>query len=237
MKSQIFLRADRGVKDLGWLKSNFYFSFSDYYDPTKSAFGTLLALNDDTIEVGKGFGTHPHVDMEIISVILSGSMSHKDSMGYDTVVNEGSVQIMTAGSGLYHEEWNVGEEDVHFLQIWIQPKLHDIRPRYQTRSFPRAGRVDQLKTIVSHEEGLEHCWINQNAKLNLGYYSKDTELKYELTKTNKCVFILCIQGSVAVGDVRLEHRDAIGVWDASEIDIHCSSDTELLIIETVINQK
>src|SRR5690349_8592308 len=137
MKIQKFLASERGRKDIGWLKSNFFFSFSDYCNPVKSAFGTLVAFNDDYLAVGKGFGIHPHVNMEIISIILQGKMNHKDTMNYSTTVEEGGVQIMSAGSGLRHEEYNIGEEEVNFLQIWIEPKLQNITPRYQQRSFPK----------------------------------------------------------------------------------------------------
>ncbi len=127
MKSQVFPKSERGIKDIGWLKSNFYFSFSDYYNPLKSAFGTLFAFNDDYVETGKGFGIHPHVNMEIISVLLKGKMNHIDSMGYSTTIEEGGVQIMSAGSGLRHEEYNIGKDDVNFLQIWILPSCKTSR--------------------------------------------------------------------------------------------------------------
>ena len=213
MKSQIFRKSERGIKDIGWLKSNFYFSFSDYYNPMKSAFGTLITFNDDFVEPGKGFGIHPHVNMEIISVLLQGKMNHIDTLGYKTVIEEGGVQIMSAGSGLKHEEYNIGEDEVNFLQIWIQPKLQDISPRYQQRSFPKEKRINQLKTIVSSEEGLEHCWINQNAKLSLGYYDTAQEVVYTFRSVNKCLFIFLIEGKIRVDGTDLEPRDAIGVWE------------------------
>src|ERR1051326_9157950 len=137
MQLQFFPKSERGIKNIGWLKSNFYFSFSDYYNPIKSAFGTLLTFNDDYVEPGKGFGIHHHTNMEIISVLLQGRMNNFASMGYKPAIKEGGVQIMSAGSGLRHEEYNIGEEEVNFLQIWILPKLQNITPRYQQRSFPK----------------------------------------------------------------------------------------------------
>lgn len=237
MKTLLFPASERGVKNAGWLKSNFFFSFSDYANPVKSAFGTLVAFNDDFLQQGKGFGIHPHVNMEIISVMLKGKMNHKDTLGYSTVVEEGGVQIMSAGSGLRHEEYNIGEEEVNFLQIWIQPKLQNITPRYQTRSFPKAGRKGQLKTIVSGEEGQEHCWINQNAKLSLGYFDKGKDIKYTLNPINKCLFIFLIEGSLKINDTSLSQRDAIGIWDTDQVTIHCDTDAHFLIIETPVNQK
>lgn len=237
MKQHKFPATERGSKDIGWLKSKFCFSFSDYTDPTKSAFGTLMAFNDDQMEVGKGFGTHPHANMEIISILLKGKMNHKDSMGYSTEINAGGVQIMSAGSGLFHEEYNIGEEEVNFLQIWIQPKLQDIRPRYQLRHFPLAQRKNKLQTIISSEEGQAHCWINQNAKLSLGYFDKGSRIPYPFNPVNKCLYLFVIEGSVQIGDAQLQERDAIGLWDTDRIEINCLSDAQFLLIETPINQK
>ena len=203
MQTQYFPAKERGTKDAGWLKSNFFFSFSDYYNPIKSAFGTLVAFNDDFLQPGKGFGIHPHVNMEIISVMLKGKMNHKDTMGYSTTVEEGGVQIMSAGSGLRHEEYNIGDDEVNFLQIWIQPKLQNITPRYQQRSFPKDKRRNQLVTIVSGEEGQGHCWINQNAKLLLGYFEEGQYIKYDFNPVNKCLFIFLIEGSITINDQEL----------------------------------
>lgn len=237
MKSYKFSASERGLKDIGWLKSNFYFSFSDFYNPMKSAFGTLIAFNDDFVEKGKGFGIHPHANMEIISILLKGKMNHIDTLGYSTTVAEGGVQIMSAGTGLRHEEYNIGEEEVNFLQIWIQPKQQNISPRYQQRSFPLEKRKNQLKTIVSSEEGMEHCWINQNAKLSLGYFDKGEQIKYTLNPANKCLYVFVIEGGISIGEDSLDTRDALGIWETGEITISCTEQSHFLIIETPINQK
>lgn len=237
MQTHKFPASEKGIKNIGWLKSNFYFSFSDYFNPVKSAFGTLITFNDDFVEKGKGFGIHPHMNMEIISIMLAGKMNHIDTLGYSTTVEEGGVQIMSAGSGLRHEEYNIGEEDVNFLQIWIQPKQQNITPRYQQRSFPMEKRKNQLKTIVSSEEGLEHCWINQNAKLSLGHFDEGQKIKYSFNPVNKCVFVFMIEGSARVANESLQARDAIGVWETGEITIDCETTAHFLIIETPVNQK
>lgn len=237
METQLFLGKDRGLKDIGWLRSNFNFSFSGYYDPTKSAFGTLIAFNDDYVESGKGFGIHPHVNMEIISVLLKGKMNHIDSLGYITTIEEGGVQIMSAGSGLRHEEYNIGEGEVNFLQIWIEPKLQNISPRYQLRHFVKANRTNKLQTIVSNEEGLNHCWINQNTKLLLGYYDTKTSVEYNLNPTNKCLFIFVISGSVIIYNTTLNAKDSLGIWDIDRLNLKCAADSEFILIETPINQK
>jgi redox-sensitive bicupin YhaK (pirin superfamily) len=237
MQTQYFPAKERGTKDGGWLKSNFFFSFSDYTDPVKSAFGTLVAFNDDFVQAEKGFGIHPHINMEIISVMLKGKMNHKDSMGYSTTVEEGGVQIMSAGSGLRHEEYNIGDDEVNFLQVWIQPKLQNIIPRYQQRSFPKEKRKNELKTIVSNEEGQSHCWINQNAKLSLGYFEKGREINYDFDPVNKCVFIFIIEGNVSVNKANLHERDALGIWNTDSISIVPNSESHFLIVETPVNQK
>lgn len=237
MQTVLYPAAERGTKDIGWLRSNFVFSFSNYYSPVKSAFGTLFAFNDDYLEVGKGFGIHPHINMEIISILLKGKMNHKDTMGYSTVIEEGGVQIMSAGSGLKHEEYNIGEEEVNFLQIWIYPKQQNINPRYQTRSFPKAQRKNQLVTIISGEEGLGHCWINQNAKLSLGYFEKGNQVNYQFRPENMCLFVFNISGNITVNGQQVPERDAIGIWDTDNVSIDSNEESEFLIIETVINQK
>lgn len=237
MQTHHYPAAERGTKDIGWLQSNFFFSFSDYYHPTKSAFGTLFAFNDDYVQPGKGFGIHPHINMEIISILLTGKMNHKDSMGYSTVIEPGGVQIMSAGSGLKHEEYNIGEDKVNFLQIWILPKLQNIIPRYQQRTFPKEKRRNQLKTIISYEEGLEHCWINQNSKLSLGFFDAGKNLDYSFNPINKCLFIFLIEGSININGNNLPARDALGIWDTDTVNISCTTESQFLIIETPVNQK
>ena len=237
MQTQLFPASERSIKDQGWLRSNFHFSFSDYSNPAKSAFGTLITFNDDYLATGKGFGIHPHVNMEIISVLLKGKMNHKDTLGYSTIIEEGGVQIMSAGTGLRHEEYNVGEDEVNFLQIWIQPKLQNITPRYQMRTFPLEKRKNKLTTIVSGEEGLNHCWINQNAKLSLAHFGKDAQTAYTFNAANKCLFIHVIEGSISVGETILGKGDAVGIWDTDNILIQSQEEAQYLVIETVINQK
>ncbi|GGF06889.1 pirin family protein [Hymenobacter cavernae] len=226
---------DRGLKDIGWLQSNFSLSFSSYANPVRAGFGLVRVFNDDFVAAGQGFGLHAHANMEIISVLLAGSMNHKDSLGYSEVITPGGVQIMSAGSGLRHEEYNVGDEQVNFLQIWIEPKLQNVTPRYQRRQFPREKRHNQLVTIVSNEEGMAHCWINQNAKLSLGYFAAGQTIDYAFKPLNKCLFIFCISGHLALADQELNARDSIGIWDTDQVSIQCQTESEFLIIEAPIN--
>jgi redox-sensitive bicupin YhaK (pirin superfamily) len=237
MQTKIFPANERGVKDIGWLKSNFFFSFSDFYHPAQSSFGTIFAFNDDYVQPGNGFGIHPHMNMEIVSVMLKGSMNHKDSMGDSNVVHEDWVQIMSAGSGLYHEEYNVGAEDVNFLQIWILPKQQNIRPRYQWRQFPKDKRRNQLKTVLSSEEGPDHCWINQNTTMHLGLYEQSEQLTYSMGPVNKCLFLFVIKGGLTIDGETIGTRDAMGIWDTKSVIITTLPDTEFLLIETPVNQK
>ena len=235
MKYELYKAGQRGTKDLGWLKSRFTFSFSTYADPVRAGFGLLRVFNDDFVAPENGFGIHPHANIEIISIMLAGSMNHIDSLGYKEVVKKDWVQLMSAGSGLRHEEHNVGEEEVNFLQIWIEPKLQNISPRYQRRFFPEEDRLNKLVTIVSNEEGTAHCWINANARLSLGYFEQDRQLQYSFRPLNKGVFVFSISGAIAVNGQTLEQRDAVGIWESGEIAINCLSESRFLIIEVPIN--
>ncbi|WP_224998718.1 pirin family protein [Cesiribacter sp. SM1] len=235
MKTVLYKSEERGIKDLGWLQSNFSFSFSSYAAPDRTGFGLLRVFNDDFVAPEGGFGLHAHANMEIISIMLAGSMNHIDSLGYKEVVKKDWVQIMSAGSGLRHEEHNVGEDRVNFLQIWIEPKLQNINPRYQRRFFPEEKRKNQLVTVVSNEEGTGHCWINQNAKLSLGYFEAGQALSYSLKPVNKCLFVFNISGSLDIEGNTLAQRDGLGIWDASEINIRCQSESRFLLVEAPVN--
>ncbi len=235
MKHILFPANERGVKDIGWLQSNFTFSFSNYYNPSRNGFGLLKVFNDDFVESGKGFGLHPHQNMEIISIMLEGSMNHKDSMGYSDIVHKDWVQIMSAGSGLRHEEYNVGDSEVNFLQIWIEPKLQNITPRYQRRHFPERQRVDQLVTVVSNEEGPQHCWINQNARISLGYYENEATIQYQMNPINKGLFVFVMNGELSVNGILLEDRNGIGCWDSGSFQLDCKPNSRFVLIEAPIN--
>ena len=168
-------------------------------------------------------------------MLLAGTMNHKDSLGYSEVVTAGAVQIMSAGAGLRHEEHNVGDDAVNFLQIWIEPKLQNVGPRYQRRQFPEAPRRNQLTTIVSNEEGPAHCWINQNAKLSLGYYEQPATVDYACQPLNKLLFLFVIGGTVAVAGQPLGPRDSLGIWETDAVRIQTGADTRFLLIEAPIN--
>lgn len=238
MKHVITLPEERGTKKLEWLLSRFSLSFSSYQDPTKQGFGQLKAFNDDLLQPGLGFGTHPHDNMEIISIMLKGIMSHKDSMGYEGNVGPYDVQIMSAGSGLFHSEYNVSEnnEVVNFLQIWINPKIKNTQPSYKKMSFPLEGRKNSLKKIIANEKSTEFLYINQEASLYLGNFEAGKNLDYNFKKDNRCVFIFILDGEAVVNDVKLEKRYSIGIWDTEKIEIKFNKETEFVLIEVPVNQ-
>lgn len=236
MQIRIIRAQERGLKDIGWLRSHFTFSFSSYYAPDRSGFGLLRVFNDDFVQPGGGFGLHPHTNMEIISIMLSGRMNHKDSMGYSEVVSKDWVQLMSAGSGLRHEEHNVGEEEVNFLQIWIEPKLQNIPPRYQRRHFPEERRPNQLCTVVSNQDGQAHCWINQDATISLGYFEAGRDVLLPAPGPTKSLFLFVISGSLRIGRETLQARDSVGIWAASEaLTVHIPEETRFVLIQTPVN--
>jgi redox-sensitive bicupin YhaK (pirin superfamily) len=235
MPHTIIKAADRGLKDIGWLQSNFSLSFGPYANPSRSGFGLLRVFNDDFVKPGNGFGLHAHANMEIISVMLAGRMNHIDSLGFKEEVSTDWVQIMSAGTGLRHEEHNIGDDEVNFLQIWVEPKLQNVTPRYQRRHFPAEKRRNQLTTIVSNEEGTAHCWINQNAKLSLGFYDAGQTLTYTLNPLNKGVFIFLIEGALTVNGQEVAQRESIGLWETASVEITCTAESKFIVIEAPIN--
>jgi redox-sensitive bicupin YhaK (pirin superfamily) len=235
MHTQFYPAGERGTKDLGWLLSQFSFSFSSFMQPNRMGFGLLQTFNDDLVKPGGGFGLHPHKNMEIISIMLAGKMNHKDSMGYSEVVERGWVQLMSAGSGLRHEEYNVGDDDVRFLQIWISPKQQNIDPRYQRRFFSEESRTNGLATVVSSEEGQGHCWINQNARILWGGWSGAGSLEHHFSPVNKAVFLFVLEGTVQVNGQTVGRRDALGIWGTDRFSVDYSAGTELVLVEVPVN--
>lgn len=235
MQHIFYPEAERGTKDIGWLLSKFSFSFSSYQNPVRKNFGLLHTFNDDVVKPGGGFGIHPHMNMEIISIMLQGKMNHKDTLGYTEVVEKDWVQIMSAGTGLRHEEYNIGEEEVQFLQIWIEPKLQNISPRYQKRFFPQEKRKNRLQIIVSNEEGAEHCWINQNAKLSLGWFESAQTVTYSFHPNNKAVYLFVLEGELSIDGKQINKRNAIGIWDTDLLTLQVEKESHFLIVEVPVN--
>jgi redox-sensitive bicupin YhaK (pirin superfamily) len=237
MKKIIHKAADRGFNNLGWLKSYHSFSFGQFYDPNKMNFGLLRVLNDDFVEQAMGFGTHGHDNMEIVSIPLSGSLKHKDSMGNDAVIRTGDVQIMSAGTGIKHSEYNESaEEPVKFLQIWVFPKEHDIVPRYDQKTFSEEEKLNKFLTVVSPDKNNEEAiWINQDAWFSLSNLQAGKEIEYKLNKEGNGVYIFLLEGVIAVADEILRTRDAIGLYETSSFKIEANNDAKILVIEVPMN--
>ncbi|MFI5211681.1 MAG: pirin family protein [Ignavibacteria bacterium] len=232
MKKTIHRSDSRGLADHGWLKSRHTFSFADYYDPQRNRFGLLRVLNDDIVEPGKGFGSHPHDNMEIVSIPLKGALAHKDSEGNEHVINSGDVQIMSAGSGLYHSEYNASKtEPVNFLQIWVFPKAKDITPRYDQRTFNAKDRDNLVQTVISPEKSEKKLWINQDAYFSLCSIEKGKKVRYKINKNGNGLYIFVIEGTVKTDGEILNRRDAIGLEELENIEITAEGNCEILLIE------
>lgn len=222
--------AERGYADHGWLKARHSFSFANYYDPRKEQFGALRVLNDDHVEPSHGFGMHPHNNMEIVTIPLSGALRHKDNRGNEGVIRAGDVQIMSAGKGIMHAEFNASDrEAVNLFQIWVFPKVHNIEPRYDQRTFGVQERTDQWQTVVSPDKESSALWINQDAWFSLGNFDRDTQ--YQLHLPSNGVYLMLIEGEAEIDGERLGSRDAIGIRDSDNFDIKLIRPSKLLAIE------
>jgi redox-sensitive bicupin YhaK (pirin superfamily) len=226
----------RGHANHGWLDTYHTFSFAHYYDPTRVNFGQLRVLNDDFVDGGRGFGTHPHDNMEIVSIPLLGDLEHKDSMGNIAVIQQNDVQIMSAGTGIYHSEYNKNKDKkVNFLQIWVFPKKRDITPRYDQVTFMPENRVNKLQQIVSPNKNDEGVWINQDAWFHLGNLKEGFATEYALKKSGNGVYAFVIEGNVTINHQKLNRRDGFGVWDAEKISITADNDAEILLMDVPMN--
>ncbi|WP_347158503.1 pirin family protein [Pontibacter chitinilyticus] len=233
MSNKVIDKANtRGHANHGWLDSHHTFSFARYYNPQRMGFGVLRVINDDIVAPGMGFGKHPHDNMEIISIPLSGALEHQDSTGNKKVIYTNDVQIMSAGTGLTHAEYNHSKtEKVNFLQIWVLPKEEDIAPRYEQKTFRPEDRQNKLQTVVSPEKGGEAIWINQDAWFSLGTLNAGFAEDYKLHKSGNGVYAFVIEGEVEIDGEKLNKRDGIGISGTDTLSIKASSNAELLLME------
>lgn len=235
MKSIIHKANTRGHASHGWLNSFHTFSFSSYQNPERVHFGALRVLNDDTVAPGMGFGQHPHDNMEIISIPLSGELKHRDTTGTEAVIKTGDIQIMSAGSGLQHSEMNNSRtEEVKFLQIWVFPKERNIQPRYDQKTFNELDRMNEWQLIVSPEKSTDSIWINQDAWFSLTKLEKGKSLNYSLNKKGNGVYAFILKGDVMVADQSLNTRDGMGITDTEEIPFIADTDAEILLMEVPV---
>ena len=236
MKAVLFKAADRGSADYGWLKPNYYFSFAQYHNPEKVHFGLLRVLNDDFVAGGGGFPTHPHDNMEIVTIPFSGALQHKDSTGGNGVIKAGDIQIMSAGSGVQHSEFNASATDpVTLFQVWVFPKERNIKPRYDQRNFDTNDRQNKWQTVVSPLDSDKALWINQDARFALTNLDAGKEISYSTAFKENGVFLVVINGSVQVDGKQLKKRDALGISETDSFSIAASADAELLAIEIPMN--
>jgi redox-sensitive bicupin YhaK (pirin superfamily) len=232
MNSVLHKANTRGHANHGWLDTNHTFRFAHYYDATRMHFGALRVLNDDSVAGGKGFGTHPHDNMEIISIPLLGDLEHQDSMGNTAVIRQNDVQIMSAGTGIYHSEYNKNkDQQVNFLQIWVFPKEKNIQPRYSQKTYLPHDRINRLQLVVSPRDTTDSVQINQDAWFHLGNLKKGFETEYVLQQQGNGVYVFVLEGQVTIQGQALERRDGFGVWNTTGISISASEDAEVLLME------
>lgn len=223
----------RGHANHGWLDTHQTFSFASYYNPDRMHFGVLRVLNDDVVDPSQGFGTHPHDNMEIISIPLEGELQHKDSMNNVAIIKKGDIQVMSAGTGIYHSEFNnKGDKPVKFLQIWLYPNKKNVIPRYDQISLNPKDRHNKFQQILSPNVKDEGVWIHQQAWFHLGVFNNKHKSTYKIKKTGNGVYAFIIKGSFLVNGSLLNERDGLGIWNIESLDVHSQNeDSEILLME------
>lgn len=237
MAQTVLHKADsRSIADHGWLKSFQTFSFGGNYNPERIQFGALRVLNDDTIDGGTGFGEHPHDNMEIISIVLEGGLKHEDSMHNVAIIEPGEIQVMSAGTGIYHQEYNK-EENVpaKFLQIWLFPNQRNVTPRYQQERYDATLVPNEFSQILSPDKSDAGVWIYQDAWFHLGKFDTGLKTDYTLKRQGNGVYVFVIKGSIQVNGQDLAERDGLGIWEVDKLDINILTDAEVLLMEVPMN--
>ena len=233
MENTIIHKANtRGHADHGWLNAYHSFSFASWYNPERVQFGALRVLNDDTIAAGMGFGTHPHDNMEIITIPLEGDLAHKDSMGNTETIKSGDIQVMSAGTGVKHSEFNPNaDQRTKLLQIWVYPNKQNVEPRYQQITLNPEDRKNKLQQILSPNAGDSGVWIHQDAWFYLGKFDKGVSATYNFKKEGNGVYAFILSGTITINGQELETRDGFGIWNTNSFDIKATSDAEFLLME------
>ena len=233
MKNTVLHKANtRGNANHGWLNAFHSFSFGSWYNPERVQFGTLRVLNDDTLAGGMGFGTHPHDNMEIITIPLEGDLAHKDSMGNSAVIKTGDIQVMSAGTGVEHSEFNPNADlQTKLFQIWLFPKYRDVAPRYQQITLDKSLQKNNFAQILSPNQDDEGVWIHQDAWLYLSDFDAGFSKKLVLKKAGNGFYIMTIEGVIEVNGEKLEKRDALGIWNTNEIEVKATTNARFLVME------
>jgi quercetin 2,3-dioxygenase len=226
-------RADtRGLADHGWLHSRHTFSFANYHNPERIHFGVLRVLNDDQVQAGRGFGTHPHDNMEIISIPLEGDLEHKDSMGNIAVIKEGDVQVLSAGTGITHSEYNKNKDkNVKFLQIWVFPNKKNVIPRYDQISIRDIEKENEFYQVLSPNKNDQGVWVNQDAWFHLGKFSKGKSDEYKVKKLGNGVYTFVLDGEIEVNGEKLSKRDGMGIWGVDSIQVKATQNARVLLMD------
>ena len=236
MKKVFHPASSRGAADHGWLQAKHSFSFANYYNSERVQFGALRVLNDDIIAPGMGFGTHPHDNMEIITIPLDGALEHKDSMDNIGVIETDEIQVMSAGSGVYHSEYNKNkDQSVSLLQIWVFPNKKNVTPRYDQKNIKDLKKVNSFYPIVTPNQNGPGMWIHQDAWFHLGEFDKETRINYHINKEGNGVYAFLIEGSVQIDGESLEKRDALGIWDTEKFELLANQNSRVLLIEVPLN--
>ena len=232
MNSVLHKANTRGHANHGWLQANHSFSFANYYNPERMHFGVLRVLNDDTIAPAMGFPTHPHDNMEIITIPLEGDLEHKDNMGNGTIIKNGDIQVMSAGTGITHSEFNANKGDYcKLLQIWLFPNKRNVTPRYDQIAIRSLAKENSLYQVLSPNKDDDGVWIHQNAWFNIGEYDKTTTETYSLHKKENGVYLFVIEGKLKIDNQSLEKRDGYGTWDTDEIEFTAEKSSKVLLME------
>ncbi len=232
MNTVIHKAETRGHANHGWLNSYHTFSFANYYNPQRMNFGVLRVLNDDMVSESQGFGTHPHRDMEIVSIPLEGDLKHKDNMGNSTIIKEGDIQVMSAGTGVMHSEYNNNpDKPVKFLQIWVIPNKQNVPPRYDQISLADIAKENKFYQVLSPNKEDEGVWIHQDAWFHIGKFTKGNSDVYQIKKAGNGVYVFVLEGEVEINGEQLSKRDGMGVWDTEQFTVTATEDARVLLME------
>lgn len=232
MKTVLHRASSRGEADHGWLKSFHTFSFAGYHHPERMHFGVLRVLNDDTVKGGMGFSTHHHSNMEIISIPLEGDLQHQDNMGNVTRIREGDIQVMSAGTGIEHSEYNANrDKEVKFLQIWIFPREKDVAPRYDQVSLRSLQKKNAFYQVLSPDPEADGVWIHQDAWFHMGDFDAGSQAEYRLKDPGNGLYVFVLEGTVKAANTNLERRDGLGIRNTASVTFEFPDTCTLLLME------
>ena len=237
MKTVFHPSDSRGYANHGWLEARHSFSFASWYQPDRLHFGALRVLNDDIIQGGMGFGTHPHDNMEIVTIPLKGDLKHKDSMGNSAVIREGDIQVMSAGTGVQHSEYNNSpDKEINLFQLWLFPNKRNVKPRYDQLPIRSLHQKNEFFQILSPSANDQGVWIHQDAWMHILDADQDQSFDYVLQSPENGVYLIVIEGEVEVDNQTLSRRDAIGIWETDKLTIKTKTDAELLLVQVPMLQ-